>query len=118
MCSVRVFVCGSQGRVGEVINALCSTNLTYHLNIQEVMSDKSLDGHKPDETSDKNTVLTSNSDDSLDNNHHTYSFCRSPFQQACPFTKRYIYEQRVLTITKRCLSSASLTTLVAMVTLN
>ena len=40
VCSVRVFVCGSQGQVGEVIDALCGTNLTYHLNIREQMLDK------------------------------------------------------------------------------
>ena len=83
VCSFRVFVCGSLSQVGEVIDALCGTNLIYHLNIQEQMLDKTVDEH---EASDQNTVLTSNNDDSVDNEHHTNSPNSSPFKQACPFT--------------------------------
>ncbi len=87
VCSIKVFICGCQSRVGQVVDALCGTNLTYNihtLKTPDTTSDK-IPGTlniTPDQTPDDKTDLTSHSDNE-NNNSSPYS---SPFQQACPYS--------------------------------
>ena len=72
MCSVDAFICGCQNRVGEVINALCDTKLTYYINKQEQIPHET-----PDETLNKtvNKIPDNTSDNTDSNNdeHHAGS---------------------------------------------
>ncbi len=93
VCSIRVTICGYQSRVGEVISALCCTNLTYSC---ATLPDNHTDVNSSTKDIEENIELVDtycNEDHShtdinsehtnSDNNNSQYS---SPFQQACPYT--------------------------------
>lgn len=86
VCSIQVFVCGSQNRVGEVINALRGTNLTYtHIKIPDKTSDDK-PNKTPDEMPDKTPDKTPDETPEKTTPDNDITPSSSPFQQACPFT--------------------------------
>ena len=115
VCSIRVTICGYQSRVGEVMSALCCTNLTYSC---ATLPDNHADVNSSTKDIEENRELVDtycNEDHShtdinsehtnSDNNNSQYS---SPFQQACPYTTSTVtliihLTKLNMTLTEQCL---------------